>query len=798
MKNQNSLKKQKKSTKSILKKIFSMTIISSFCVMFLIGIFASLWVVSINSSLKFDEQSLKQINTNFYIFDSENSPLYESDNQVEKVSLDTLPDYIPASFLSIEDKKFYEHKGLNYKRILKALYNNIKSGSRAEGASTISQQLIKNTHLSSEKTITRKVKEMLLTKKMEKVLTKNEILETYLNAIYFGNGAYGLESASKTYFNKPAKMLTIAESATLAGIIKSPRKYSPIYEKEACLNRRNVVLNEMQKDKVITLDEYQKAVSEPLTLNLSTKKGQNFYEKAVIEEACKELNLSEKDLASKGYYIFTYLDKQAQNSLTNSINNDDFYQQNSFGNTADSAGIVIDNTTGGIIAFNGKSDYDIVNMKRSPGSSIKPILVYAPSLESGVISPITPILDEPTSFDGYKPQNVGGKYYGYISATQSVEKSLNIPAIKIMQVTGIEKCKEMAKNCGIEFDKNDKNYAIALGGMTSGTTVKQLANSYTPFAQNGAFLEAKFIRKICDKNGNVICKNNAQSHQVMSEETAYLMTEMLQSGVKKGTSSRLRDLPYELAGKTGTVGIKNTNLNSDVWSVAYTKNHTFGVWLGNSTGDKKYMLEGSNNGGTFCTSMLKQTISSFYDNSNKKAGTFEMPKGVVKVELDSQELENNHALMLADSNTPEIFKTTASFNEKYKPKLVAKSFSELKAVNLSAKVTDNKTKLSFNALPQVEYKIYRINDDEFKLIDTIKNEKGQVEITDDSLENDCFYTYYVEAVATNYASQTKSKRIRSNSVKVYNSSDETTSLFNNETIKQNKNLKKISKKFFGF
>ena len=180
MKNQNSLKKQKKSTKSILKKIFSITIISSLCVMFLIGIFASLWVVSINSSLKFDEQSLKQINTNFYIFDSENSPLYESDNQVEKVSLDALPDYIPASFLSIEDKKFYEHKGLNYKRILKALYNNIKSGSRAEGASTISQQLIKNTHLSSEKTITRKVKEMLLTKKMEKVLTKNEIISPVL------------------------------------------------------------------------------------------------------------------------------------------------------------------------------------------------------------------------------------------------------------------------------------------------------------------------------------------------------------------------------------------------------------------------------------------------------------------------------------------------------------------------------------------------------------------------------------------------------------------------------------------
>lgn len=771
MKEQNSSINKTKSTKKGFKKFFSIFIVISFSVMILTGLFVSCWVLSINNSLKFNEKTLKQINTNFYIFDSENSPLYESENQVEKVTLDTLPSFVPASFLSIEDKNFYNHKGLNYKRILKALYNNIKSGAKSEGASTISQQLIKNTHLSSEKTITRKIKEMLLTKKMEKVLSKNEILETYLNAIYFGNGAYGLENASKTYFNKPAKLLTIAQSATLAGIIKSPKKFSPIYERESCLKRRNLVLNEMKKDNVITAEEYEQSINEPLEISINKKNGQNFYEKAVIEEACEVLNLSEKDLASKGYYIFTYLDKRAQNSLTKSVNNNEFYHQNSYGNIADSAGIVIDNQTGGIIAFNGKSDYDIVSMKRSPGSSIKPVIVYAPSLEDGKISPISPILDEPTNFDGYKPQNVGARYYGYVSATESVEKSLNIPAIKIMQVTGIERCKEMAKKCGIKFDNNDKNYAIALGGMTQGTTVKELVNSYIPFANDGKFIQARFIRKICDKNGNIIYKNQQAEQKAMSEETAYLMTEMLISGVKKGTSSRLKTLPYSLAGKTGTVGIKNSNLNSDVWSVAYTKNHTFGIWLGNSTGEREYMLEGSNNGGTYCTSMLKDTISGFYDNSNKKAGEFDMPNGIEKLALDSIELENNHRLMLADENTPEIFQTTASFNKKYKPKLVAKSFSELKAVNLTATIKDNVTKLEFNALPQIEYKVYRINDDEFKLIETIKNKKGQIIVTDNNLENDCFYTYYVEAVATNYATQVKSKRIRSNSVKVINSTE---------------------------
>lgn len=728
-----------------------------------VGIFT--YLISVNRTLKFDQEKLMQINTEISIFDSENEPLTKTSNQKSKVKLSDLPAYVPASFLSIEDKNFYSHNGLNYKRILASLYHNIKSGSNKEGASTISQQLIKNTHLSSEKTLDRKIKEMLLTLKMEKKLSKDEILETYLNAIYFGSGAYGLDNASKTYFNKPAKDLTLSESAVLAGLIKSPKTYSPIFNQEKCLKRRNLVLAEMLKDKVISQSEYKQAISEKIVVSEQTIKNQNFYEKAVIDEACKVLNISEKDLATKGYYIFSYMDKNAQNSLTNSINNKDSYHKNEYGNIADSAGIIIDNQTGGVIAFGGKSNYDIVQMKRSPGSSIKPILVFAPSLEQGVISPISPILDEPTSFSGYAPQNVGGKYYGYISATESVEKSLNIPAIKIMKITGIEKCKNMAKKCGIEFDKNDNNYAIALGGLTNGTTIKELVNSYLPFSKNGEFVEAKFIRKICDKNGNVIYANNERKSQVMSAETAYLMTEMLESGVKKGTSSRLSSLNYQVAGKTGTVGIKNTNLNSDVWSVAYTTKHTFGIWLGNSTGNKEYMLEGCNNGGTYCTSMLKDCMGNVY--STEEPDDFDTPSGIVEVELDSQELENNHALMLADSNTPAIFKTKAKFNKKYAPKLVAKSFDELKAVHIDVKVDKNVPMISFTTLPQVEYKIYRINDDEFKMIDTIKNKKGQIQIQDKTaLENE-FYTYYVEAVATNYASKVQSKRIRSNSVKVY-------------------------------
>ena len=729
------------------------------------GLTLSLYLINLNNSLKFNQEDLMLINTQFNIYDSNNDELSRTDNQKSKVKLDELPSYVPASFISIEDKKFYSHHGINPKRILKAMYRNLKSGKMSEGASTISQQLIKNTHLSTEKTYERKIKEMLLTLKMEKSMSKNEILETYLNAIYFGNGAYGLDNASKVYFNKSAKDLTVSESATLAGIIKSPKAYSPIYNYDNCLKRRNLVLKEMLKDNVISLDEYNKAVNEEIVVNKTTLSKQNFYEQAVIDEATKVLDLSEKELATKGYYIFTYLDKKAQESLTSAVNNSDYYHQNEYGNVADSCGIVIDNETGGIIAFNGKSNFDLVNMHRSPGSSIKPILVYAPALEKGVISPVSPILDEKTNFGGYTPQNVGDKYYGYVSATESVEKSLNVPAIKILQATGMQYSKNIAEKSGIEFDRNDKNYAIALGGMTKGTTVKQLVNSYLPFSNNGNFKEAKFIKKICDKNGNVIYANSQSERSVIGEESAYLMTQMLISGVKKGTSSRLSTLNYQVAGKTGTVGIKNTNLNSDVWSVAYTSENTFGIWLGNSTGDKNYMLEGCNNGGTYCTSMLKNCMENVY--KNHTPSDFKTPKNIEQVELDSQELENNHALLLADANTPEIFKVKAIFNKKYVPTRVAKSFSELKAINVSVTMKNNVPTLSFTALPQVEYKIYRINDDECKVIETIKNKKGLIIVDDDSVLDGEFYTYYVEAVATNHATKTHSKRIRSNSVKVF-------------------------------
>ena len=727
------------------------------------------YIFQINKSLKYDDNILIEANSKAEIYDIDNYSLLSTEKEFEKVKLSDLPSFVPQSFISIEDKMFYKHNGINKKRMMKAFLNNIRSMTAKEGASTISQQLVKNAYLTSDKTIDRKIKEILLTLKMEKNFSKQEILETYLNVIYFGNNSYGIEQASKNYFNKQAKDLTLAEASMLAGMIKSPKLYSPIFNKENCKNRRNLVLKEMLKDKKISNEEYLSAINEDIVIstNLSSK-SKNFYEQASLEEASIILNISEKELALKGYKIFTYFTPNDQKALKNAINNDDYYHKNSYGNIADSCGIIIDNKTSGVTAFAGKSVYDVVNMIRSPGSTIKPILVYAPALEYGIISPETPILDEETSFSGYKPHNVGSKYYSYISARKTIEKSLNIPAIKIMQYTGLEKCKNFSKNAGITFSNNDNNYAIALGGLTKGLSVKQLVNSFTPFANNGQYNEAHFVRKICDKYGNLVYENHIENKQIMSKETAYLMTDMLKSSTKTGTSSRLKDLPFEIAGKTGTVGIKNTNLNSDIWSVAYTNSKTCGVWLGNSTNQKEFVLEGCNNGGTFATSMVKQVFEDLSKTNDFQK--FNRPSGVIEVEIDAIELENNHILKLADESSPDIFKETALFNEKYKPTLKSENFNDFSVVKLSANLNNNKVNLKFNALPQCEYNIYRIEEDTLKLLTTIKNKRGEISFEDKTINFDTEYEYYVEAVVKNYSDKTFNKKIKSNSIKVYNPS----------------------------
>jgi len=706
--------------KNFVKKTF---ITLSMLLGFIFLIFSTYFLISLAkySSLALNSELLTTASLNIEIFDDNHRPIEEDNSFNGKyIKLQELPSYVKECFISIEDKDFYKHNGINKKRIIKATINNLKNLSYKEGASTISQQLIKNTHLSGEKTISRKLKEISLTKKLEKRFSKDEILEFYLNVIYFGNNTYGINEASNYYFSKDASLLSLPESAMLAGMIKSPKKYSPITNPESSKSRRNLVLSEMAKDGKISFSDEIKFKQEDLNLKINCSKVDklNTYSEQAIDEATSLLKMPAKQIAIGEYKIYTYQNSELQNNLINSISQVSF-DENDF------AGMAIDSKTGGIQAYYGNSVYKILEYKRQPGSLIKPILVYAPAINENIISPSTLILDEKINIGDFSPKNVDGKYNGYISCRESLAKSINIPTVKILSYVGIEKAKNYAVNAGIEFEKTDDSYALALGGMTYGTTLKQITNAYMPLANSGKFTTAKFIHFITDKNGKIVYKNDPVYKQVFRDDTSFLVTDMLKDATNIGTAKKLGSLKKTLASKTGTVGIKGKKENLDAWNITYTPDLIVGIWTGNLD-NKPISISGGN----------QPTIASKNFFSNLDVNDFEMPSSVEKKEIDLIELDENHKIMLANSATPERYKKEELFSRFNSPIEQSSNFILPPKINAEIISYSNKKILELKTKEYCQYKIY---DNENNLLKEIKNNKNKAEI-----ELECDKTYFVE------------------------------------------------------
>ncbi len=636
------------------------------------------------------------------------------------IKISAMPENLKDAFISIEDKTFYSHNGINPKRIAKAVANNLKSMNLKEGASTISQQLIKNTHLSSEKTLKRKVKEVILTRKLEKEFSKDEILEQYLNCIYFGSNCYGVERASNFYFSKSAHDLTLEDCATLAGIIKSPAKYSPVSNSQNCIKRRNLVLSEMQKDGKISMQDYMKAKESELNLNLNkkTKNKLNSYSQSAIEEAMEILKMPAKSIALAGYQIHTYQNKTTQENLENAFANVDTGEN-------DYSGIVINNSKHAVEGFVGKSAYRILSSRRQPGSCIKPILVYAPALNEDLISPSTQLLDEATTISGYTPKNVGGKYNGYISAREALSRSINIPAVKVLSYVGIDKAKGYAERLGIEFDQGDDNYALALGGMRYGVTIKDLAGAYSSFACNGNYASAKFISYITDKNDKLVYVHKPEEKRVFREDSNYLLTDMLRTSAKSGTARKLSDLGLDIASKTGTVGKGGSKENLDAWNMSYTKAQTCGIWIGNLDNTPISIV-----GGGAPTQIAKNYFSLSQDKS-----TLDKPSSIVSLPIDTTELEDNHKVVLANSFTPERYTKQEIFSRFNLPSEISTKFTQIQDPQLKGFVKEQKANLTFNAKDYYEYKLYRESVNPSNLISTISNKNGKQTIESDMIKN---------------------------------------------------------------
>ena len=677
-------------------------------------------------AMAIDENALSSSFVNIEVYDNENKPIKE-DNEINKqyVKIENLTDNTKNAFISIEDKNFYNHNGVNYKRMVKALINDIKARKLKEGASTITQQLVKNTQLTSDKTIERKIKEIALAQKLEKRYSKDEILEKYLNIIYFGNNCYGIEAASNYYFSKSAKDLSAGEAATLAAIIKSPAKYSPTKNAENCLKRRNLVLSEMYKDQHIKTDEYNLAASKPLSLKINEKPKNklNSYSQSAIDEAVSILKIPAKTIALRGYKIYTYQDSKNQEALSSAIDIDNL--------NCNSAAIVIDNNNHAVQAYVGSSNYKILDAKRQPGSCIKPVLVYAPALNEDIIYPCTPLLDEKTTISDYSPKNIGDVYRGYVSAREALSKSINIPSVKVLSYVGIDKAKSYAEDMGFVFDEKDDSYSLALGGMTYGVNLLQLASSYSTFANNGKFASAKFVSFITDKNNRLIYINKPLEKQVLREDVSYLITDMLKTCVKSGTAKKLASLDKEIAAKTGTVGKPNSKQNLDAWNVSYTKAQTVCVWLGNLDNTPI-----SYAGGNQPTEIARNYFSQIEDNSH-----FTMPSSIVEKEIDATELYENHRIILAGSSTPERYTQKELFSRFNLPTDISNKFTNMEKQSFKGKVIGSNAEIEFDAKNYITY-LFKSNGITLKEISGL-NSKQKVILPLKSQKQTITIDYYI-------------------------------------------------------
>lgn len=586
------------------------------------------------------------------------------------VSISELQPSTVYAFISAEDARFFEHEGVDVIRIAGAIVADIKAGSYVQGASTISQQLIKLSHLTSEKTISRKAEEAALAYEMERQYSKEDILEMYLNYVYFGGGYYGIEAAAEGYFGVHASDLTLDQSAMLAGILKSPSGYAPHINYAASINRRNNILRLMRDYGYITDDEKKQASARrPTILHDKNEEYSGYYTDAVTKSAAALMEITVDELIRGGYSIYSAMDSDIQHYCEEMFKNGELFPAED----SEAAIVVLEPSTGMVVAMVGGRSYTggisfnrATDIRRQPGSVIKPVIAYAPAFEYLNYTAADMILDEETTFADYTPSNYGNKYYGWVTVREAVTKSLNVPAVKTLSAVGVYRAKDFAKRCGIEFDDKDDSLALALGGFTYGVSPLQIAGAYSCFASGGIYNTPTLIKKITDRNGLTVYEYRQDSRRVMSEANAYILTSMLKSVVTEGTGHRLNTLDIPIAGKTGTVGLANGN--RDAWMAGYTPEYTAVVWQGYDS-DRLGLLPSSATGGTYPALMLYELFNHIYPDG--RSGDFEKPESVKQYSIDAKTLKKQHKAVLANAMTPQSSRVTEYFTEETAPEDVS-------------------------------------------------------------------------------------------------------------------------------
>ncbi|MBP2239792.1 penicillin-binding protein 2A [Cytobacillus eiseniae] len=526
-------------------------------------------------------------------------------NRSEGIQIEELPDYVKNAIVAIEDERFYDHNGFDIKGIARAFFKNIFAGRITGGGSTITQQLTKNALLSSEKTYRRKIEELFLAVEIEKNYKKDEILQMYMNQVYFGSGAWGIGQAANKYFNKNAKDLTISESAMLAGLLQSPSARDPFKHYDRALERRNVVLGKMKEHNMISESEYEQAIADKIQLNEGSgsyiERSYPYYVDAVLDEAINQYGLTQEEIFTRGYRIYTELDQNLQESLEKVYEKDSLFPKGKNGMLVQSGAVLLNPQSGGVRALvGGRGDYVFrgfnraTHIKAQPGSTLKPLAVYTPALEEGY-DESSILKDEPIVFDNYSPENATKEYSGNVTMYKAIEESLNIPAVWLLDQIGLEKGLDALNRFGIPLEDEDEYLGIALGGMHKGISPMKLAEAYSTFPNGGKKHDAHLITKIVGPTGNIIVERKKKTVKVTSKKVANQMTSMLLNVVESGTGKGTKIDGVNLAGKTGTTQLpyKDINGTKDQWFVGYTPNIVGAVWLGYDLTDREHYLSSS-------------------------------------------------------------------------------------------------------------------------------------------------------------------------------------------------------------
>ena len=668
------------------------------------------------------------------------------------IELESLPPHVVNAFLAAEDLRFYKHPGFDITRILGAVVSNVRSGGYAQGASTITQQLVKLSHLSSQKTIARKLEEIWLALQMESMFAKNDILEMYLNYIYFGQGAYGIQAAAQVTFGVDAADLTAAQAASLAAAIKAPSVFGIHADAAANAERRAYILAVMRDEGMLTEAEYQSAAAETVTPKEQTavQTEYGWFVDAVLDEAELQLDVTAEMLLAGGYRIETTLDPDMQAVLDAQFTKNVFPSDASDGTMVQSAAACVDNATGAVRAIVGGREYTTrrglnraTQLRRQPGSALKPLAVYAPAVEYKGWTAASVLLDEPTDFGGYKPKNAGNAYYGNVTVRNALKSSLNIPAVKVLQAIGVESSRRFLSSVGIPLDTRDSNLSLALGSMTYGASPVQMAAAYAPFANGGTFHAPYFIERIVDMDGHTVYQHVDRGTRVMSPQSAYIMTSMLQTVVSSGTGTRLNSAGVPVAGKTGTVNMQGGG-NRDVWMSAYTADLSVSVWMGFDEPDAKHVLRSSVSGGTNPATLTKNFLQSWYKNRPKS--NFRRPEGIVTVEIDKRAVEWRGEAMLATKLTPSSFRMSEIFREGTQPTKRSDVWNAPAAAK-SFSVTHDENGQPVLVIGCSDTAVYRVQRDargESFILTELYGEKGQtLRYTDDRARPGVVYTYRV-------------------------------------------------------